>query len=206
MPEMDGIELCKLIKQDVRTSHIPIILLTAKDTNRDKEEGYESGADSYLTKPFSANLLQSRIKNLLISRKKLAQQIAKQTKSIEPINEENSIIMNKLDEDFLKKLTDFIEQNMDSDGMNIENISDKMNMSHSTFYRKIKGLTNVSANEFIRKIRLRNSLKLLVSGSCNISEAAYKCGFNNLNHYREFFKNEYGMTPSEYLKRNNLSS
>lgn len=206
MPEMDGIELCKLIKQDVRTSHIPIILLTAKDTNRDKEEGYESGADSYLTKPFSANLLQSRIKNLLISRKKLAQQIAKQTKSIEPINEENSIIMNKLDEEFLKKLTDFIEQNMDSDGMNIENISDKMNMSHSTFYRKIKGLTNVSANEFIRKIRLRNSLKLLVSGSCNISEAAYKCGFNNLNHYREFFKNEYGMTPSEYLKRNNLSS
>ena len=141
MPEMDGIELCKLVKEDIRTSHIPVILLTAKDSIQDKEEGYESGADSYLTKPFSAKLLNSRVHNLLESRKKL------------------------------------------------------------TLYRKIKSLTGMSGNELIRKIRLKNSLRLLMEEGHNISEAAYASGFNDLGYFRSCFREEYGMAPSEYIKQ-----
>ena len=103
MPEMDGIELCKLVKEDIRTSHIPVILLTAKDSIQDKEEGYESGADSYLTKPFSAKLLNSRVHNLLESRKKLALIVANRTKELKPEQQEETIKLNKLDEEFLTK-------------------------------------------------------------------------------------------------------
>lgn len=113
MPEMDGIELCKLVKEDIRTSHIPVILLTAKDSIQDKEEGYESGADSYLTKPFSAKLLNSRVHNLLESRKKLALIVANRTKELKPEQQEETIKLNKLDEEFLTKFTTIVEENID---------------------------------------------------------------------------------------------
>jgi AraC-like DNA-binding protein len=168
----------------------------------DREEGCESGADSYLSKPFSAKLLISRVRNLLESRRKLAQQIAGNAKKIIPDKHDNDDAMklSKLDATFLVDVTRIIEENLDSDKLDITFISDKMNMSHSTMYRKVKGLTGVSAKEFIRKIRLKNSLRLLLSGKCNISEAAYSTGFNDLGHFRECFKDEYGMSPSEYLK------
>lgn len=201
MPEVDGIEFCRMVKEDVRTSHIPVILLTAKDSIQDKEEGYESGADSYLTKPFSAKLLRSRIRNLLESRRKLAQLIVGHTS--EPASEElqDTIGLTKLDKEFLDKLTVIIEENLDAEKLDMAFMTDKLNMSHSAFYRKVKGLTGLSANEFIRKVKLKNSLRLLMSGAHNISETAYMTGFNNLGHFRECFKEEYGMTPSEYLKR-----
>ncbi|GHT58761.1 hybrid sensor histidine kinase/response regulator [Bacteroidia bacterium] len=200
MPVMDGIELCRAVKEDIRTSHIPVILLTAKDTIQDKEDGYESGADSYLTKPFSAKLLQSRIHNLLESRKKLAQQIAAYTKEPVPDKNQKPVKLSKLDDEFLAKLTTVIEENLNMDKMDIAFLTEKMKMSHSTFYRKVKGLTGISANEFIRKIRLKNSLQILLTGSHNISEAAYMTGFNDIKYFRECFKEEYGMSPSEYLK------
>ncbi|MDR1718174.1 MAG: response regulator [Prevotella sp.] len=204
MPEMDGIELCRRIKDDIRTSHIPVILLTAKDSIQDKEEGYESGADSYLTKPFSARLLRSRIYNLLESRKKLAEQINLQAKGgiSELENLEKDLIkISKLDEEFLNKLTEIIENNLEMEELDIAFIKEKMNMSYSSFYRKIKGLTDGSPNEFIRKIRLKCSLQFLLTGSYNISEIAYMSGFNDVVYFRKCFKEEYGVSPSEYRKK-----
>jgi signal transduction histidine kinase/DNA-binding response OmpR family regulator len=201
MPVMDGIEFCRAIKEDIRTSHIPVILLTAKDSIRDKEEGYESGADSYLTKPLSAKLLRSRVNNLLESRRKLARQITVRARKLKPDKCDESLKLSKLDNDFLTKLTTLVEENLDSERLDIAFVVEKMNMSQSTFYRKVKGLTGISANEFIRKVRLKNSLQLLLSGEYNISEAAYKTGFNDLRYFRECFKEEYGMSPSDYLKK-----
>ena len=201
MPVMDGIELCKLIKEDVRTSHIPVILLTAKDSIQDKEEGYESGADSYLTKPFSAKLLHSRVHNLLESRKKLALLITNRTKELKPEQSQESMQLSKLDEEFLNRFTAIVEENIDTPQLDMPFMIGKMNMSHSTLYRKIKGLTGISGNEFIRKIRLKNSLRLLMEEGLNISEAAYASGFNDLGYFRACFKEEYGMAPSEYIKQ-----
>ncbi|WP_291530321.1 hybrid sensor histidine kinase/response regulator transcription factor [Bacteroides sp. UBA939] len=201
MPVMDGIELCKRIKEDVSTSHIPVILLTAKDSIQDKEEGYESGADSYLTKPFSAKLLHSRILNLLESRRKLALMITNRTKELQPEQVQGSMQLSRLDEVFLNKFTAIVEENIDMDKLDMAFMREKMNMSHSTLYRKIKGLTGISGNEFIRKIRLKNSLRLLMEEGVNISEAAYTSGFNDLGYFRSCFKEEYGMVPSEYIRQ-----
>ncbi len=203
MPEMDGLELCRILKKDIRTSHIPLILLTAKDSIREKEEGYESGADSYLTKPFSAKLLLSRIHNILEARKKLADQIAALTKDTKPKGADKAksvLSISKIDEEFLTKITSLIEENLDMEKLDISFLREKVNMSHSTFYRKIKVLTGISATEFIRKVRLKNSLRLLLTGSYNVSETAYMTGFNDIDYFRQCFKEEYGMPPLEYLK------
>jgi DNA-binding response OmpR family regulator len=162
MPVMDGITLCKQLKDDVRTSHIPIILLTAKDSLQDKEEGYEVGADSYLTKPFSASLLRSRINNLLESRKKLIAQF--QTQSVPgnqaDLKEKRIVIaeaLSKLDNEFIEKITLLIEENLSSEKIDITYLSDKMCMSGSTLYRKMKALTGLSTNEYIRKVKMENA-------------------------------------------------
>ena len=199
MPVMDGIELCKRIKEDMRTSHIPVILLTAKDSLQDKEEGYASGADSYLTTPFSAKLLHSRINNLLETRKKIASLLA--LADIQPKQESAVSSLNKLDNEFLQKITQIIEENLEMEKMDIAFIADKMCMSHSTLYRKIKGLTDMSANEFIRKVKMRKGVELLMSGQYTISEIAYMIGFSSVAYFRQCFKDEYGMSPSDYVKQ-----
>lgn len=198
MPEMDGFELSKNLKEDVRTSHIPIILLTAKDTIQDRTEGYDIGVESYITKPFSANLLQSRIANLLESRKKIAELVNKNT-----VNKNAIIIdsLSKLDNEFIEKVTSIIEQNLDSDKIDVAFIADKMNMSHSTLYRKVKALAGMTANEFIRKVRIRNAEQLLLTGKYTISEISYMVGINSITYFRQCFKDEYGLAPSEYLKQ-----
>ena len=199
MPVMDGIELCKRIKEDMRTSHIPVILLTAKDSLQDKEEGYASGADSYLTKPFSAKLLHSRINNLLETRKKIASLLA--LADTQPKQESAVSSLKKLDNEFLQKITQIIEENLEMEKMDIAFIADKMCMSHSTLYRKIKGLTDMSANEFIRKVKMRKGVELLMSGQYTISEIAYMIGFSSVAYFRQCFKDEYGMSPSDYVKQ-----
>ena len=200
MPGMDGVELCKKLKQDVCTSHIPIILLTAKDSMQDKEYGYTVGADSYLTKPFSASLLRSRVNNLLESRKQLAVLFSGNKNTVikqEPV----SNTLNKLDNEFINKVTQYIEADLSSDKIDVTYLSDKMCMSASTLYRKMKALTNMSTNEYIRKVKLQNAVKLLLEGESKISEIAYKVGFNNVVYFRQCFKDEYGVSPSEYVKR-----
>lgn len=212
MPVMDGMELCKIVKDDIYTSHIPIILLTAKDSLQDKEAGYEIGADSYLTKPFSAKLLISRIRNILESRKLLASIISANVKGNDikstcdnaeaKVNDVEStpLRLSKLDEEFIQKFTRLVEENMTLQDLNINYLQQSLNMSASTLYRKLKGLTGMSANEFIRKIRLRRGYELLKEG-CNVSEAAYSCGFNDAGYFRNCFKEEYGMSPSQFIKQ-----
>lgn len=215
MPEIDGIELCKTLKCDIRTSHIPVILLTAKDTTQDKEEGYESGADSYLTKPFSAKLLRVRVHNLLEGRKRLSRLLMSNTATTDVTvpsldnnngmkageNEIETPQLSRIDEKFLKKLNDLIEQNITTEKLDMVFFTDKMNMSHSTFYRKLKVLTGLTPVDYIRKIKLKKSVNLLGSPDYNISEIAYMTGFNSPAHYREAFKDEYGMTPTQYIKQ-----
>lgn len=200
MPVMDGIQLCRSVKEDIRTSHIPIILLTAKDSMHDKEEGYTAGADSYLTKPFSAKLLHSRINNLLEARKKLAASLTEVVPHpAEPTTATDTL--NPLDNEFLQRITQIIEDNLEMEKMDIAFIADKMCMSHSTLYRKIKGVADMSANEFIRKVKMRNAVKLLLSGKYSISEISYMTGFSSVTYFRQCFKNEFGMAPSEYMKQ-----
>lgn len=202
MPMMDGIELCRNVKEDIRTSHIPVILLTAKDSLQDKEEGYDSGADSYLTKPFSAKLLFSRVHNLLESRRKLAALISNSPAGMlyravghRPAG------LNKVSEEFLKKFVTIVEDNITKEELDMPFMADKMNMSHSTLYRKIKSLTGKSGNEYIRNIKLNYSIRLMQEKGLTISEAAYNSGFNDISYYRRCFKKQYGMLPSEYIKR-----
>ena len=206
MPVMNGITLCKQLKDDVRTSHIPIILLTAKDSLQDKEEGYEVGADSYLTKPFSASLLRSRINNLLDSRKKLVAQFQAQSTpgSQIDLSEKRIVIaeaLSKLDNEFIEKITLLIEENLSSEKIDINYLSDKMCMSGSTLYRKMKALTGLSTNEYIRKVKMENAERLLLEGKFNISEIAYKVGMNSTGYFRQCFKEEFGVSPSDYLKQ-----
>ena len=206
MPVMDGITLCRQLKEDVRTSHIPVILLTAKDSLQDKEEGYEVGADSYLTKPFSASLLRSRINNLLESRKKLVAQFQQQSapSNETDLSEKRMLIteaLGKLDNEFIKKITQLIEENLSSEKIDITYLSDKMCMSGSTLYRKMKALTGLSTNEYIRKVKMQHAERLLLEGQFNISEIAYKVGMNSTGYFRQCFKDEFGVSPSDYLKQ-----
>ncbi|MCK9208641.1 MAG: response regulator, partial [Salinivirgaceae bacterium] len=198
MPVLDGIEMVKKMKQDIRTSHIPVVLLTAKGSTIDQSEGYNAGADSYLTKPFSINLLKSRLKNILDARKKLSQVYTSSLKNKQQALFEST---NQLDKEFLEKLNALIEKNLEDEEMNISTIASQLNMSHSTLYRKIKALTNLTANEYIRKIRIHVGEQLLLTNKYTISEIMYRIGINSSSYFRQCFKDEFGMNPSEYLQK-----
>lgn len=198
MPLKSGIDLCYELKSNIRTSHIPIILLTAKDTLLDKTEGYKAGADSYITKPFSATLLRSRMNNLLEGRRRIAQLISSNISLKQSVFKDS---LNKMDNDFLDKLTSIIEEKIQDELLDITSITNKINMSHSSLYRKIKALTGMTINEFIRKIKMRKAEELLLSGKHNISEIAYQVGFSSVSYFRKCFKEEFHANPSEYLKK-----
>lgn len=221
MPKMDGIQMTKQLKEDMRTCHIPVVLLTAKDSDNDKEEGYDSGADSYLTKPFTTKLLGSRIHNLLQARRRMAEKISSELSHYGSTNEHSSAdksdstnvadIQNgisgnisslcHLDQEFLEKLNNVISENIIKEDLDLPFVTDKMAMSHSTFYRKVKALTGMTAKEYIRKFRLRHCYHLLESGDYNVTEAAIMTGFNQMAHFREVFKKEFGILPSEVKRR-----
>jgi signal transduction histidine kinase/DNA-binding response OmpR family regulator len=196
MPELDGFSVTKKLKQDIRTSHIPIILLTAKDTIEDKTEGYELGAESYLTKPFSGRLLITRIHNLLKNRQLLAERFSNKTVKAEQMTDS----LSTMDKEFIEQVDRIIEENIDSDTLDVNFLANKVSMSHSSLYRKIKALTNMTANEYIRKIRIQKAEELLVSGRYTVSEICYMVGMSSTNYFRRCFKEEFGMTPSDYLK------
>lgn len=198
MPAMSGTELCQRLKSDTRTSHIPVILLTAKDTLQDKEEGYQSGADSYLTKPFSASLLRARIHNLLEQRAKLAERFA----AAEPAESRESWL-GKVDNEFLDKMNRLITDNMSSEKVDIDYLAESLYMSPSTLYRKMKALTGMSTSEYVRKIRMRRAAEMLSSGHYNVSQVAFMVGFGSAVYFRQCFKEEFGVTPSDYQKLHN---
>lgn len=212
MPIMDGIALCRAIREEISTSHVPIVLLTARDSITDKEEGYSAGADSYLTKPFSAKLLRSRLHNLLDRRRRMARSILSATdlrdtqKAADSAPDIEHSAPNPLDTKFINKITEIIDQNAEMDKMDIAFIAGEMAMSHSTLYRKVKAVTGMSVNEFIRKVKLRKAAQALQRGNHTVSEISYMTGFSSVAYFRQCFKAEFGVSPSEYSKTNNEPS
>lgn len=196
MPDLSGMEFCQLAKNDPRTSHIPVILLTALDTDRHKIEGFQTGADDYITKPFSLPVLEVRIENLLTSRRKLQEYFQKDIK-LEP----NLITISKRDEEFLEKVMAFIENNMMEPELNVEDLSKEVNMTRVTLYRKIKALTNLSALEFIRSVRLKKAGQLLQLNEHSVNEVCYMVGFSDVDYFRKCFKNQFDTTPKKYASR-----
>jgi signal transduction histidine kinase/ligand-binding sensor domain-containing protein/CheY-like chemotaxis protein/AraC-like DNA-binding protein len=211
MPVMDGIELTRRLKSDIRTSHIPVILLTAKETPSDREEGYASGADSYLTKPFSTGLLQTRITNLLLQRMHLTEFYASQPEAA-PENSDNSLkekhdkllnALSEIDREFVEQLTKTIHDHLPTENVDVNFLAGACGMSTSTLYRKVKAVTGVSPNEFIRKVKMQMAESLLLSGKFTFSEISFKIGINNPAYFRQCFKETFGMTPTEYLRKVN---
>lgn len=214
MPVMDGVEMMRKLKGDLRTSHIPVILLTAKVNDADRAEGYENGADSYLTKPFSASLLQTRINNLLLQRMKLIDAF-KRCEEVAPAAENDGKMarasfeekrdellnsLGKADKEFLERLDGLISGSLPGENVDVNFISGALCMSSSTLYRKVKAITGLSPNEYIRKTKMHIAEKLIVEGQLTMSEVAYKVGINSAAYFRQCFKDEFGMLPSEYLK------
>jgi AraC-like DNA-binding protein len=164
----------------------------------DKTEGYDAGADSYLTKPFSVQLLKSRIQNLFDSRASLARQILSSYtgQQILPPN-----ALSNLDNELLQKITTLIRENSYAGTVDIEFIAHNVCMSHSSLYRKIKALTGLSINEYIRKVKMNYAGELLLSGRHTVSEVAFQTGINSITYFRQCFKEEFGTTPSQYAKK-----
>lgn len=194
MPEMDGLELCRRLKLDERTSHIPIILLTAKQSDESKVEGYETGADAYLTKPFSSVVLQAQVQNLLEQRQRLRELFKKGTDI-----EIKKIAINAADEAFLNKVVERIHENLEDEQFNINALAELLNMSRSQFYRKIKALTNQSLLDFVTTIRMNKALEYLLSGQYNISETASKVGYSMHSNFSRTFTRHFGVSPSKYI-------
>ncbi|MFZ2324680.1 MAG: two-component regulator propeller domain-containing protein [Ignavibacteriaceae bacterium] len=192
MPDSDGMELCRKIKSDGRTSHIPVILLTAKADEKDKLEGLEIGADDYLTKPFSPKELQVRVKNLIESRQKLRQKFSGSI-----ILKPKEVNVSSIDQSFLERALEVVEKNINNEKFTVIDFSDAMNLSHSQLHRKLKALTNQSANHFIRSVRMERALDLLKSNTGNIADIAYKVGFNDPGYFTKTFSAYFGYLPSE---------
>jgi signal transduction histidine kinase/ligand-binding sensor domain-containing protein/DNA-binding response OmpR family regulator len=196
MPEMDGFQFCEKIKTDERTSHIPIILLTAKSSGESKVEGLETGADDYLTKPFDARELQVRVKNLIEQRERLRERFQEQI-LIQP----SDVTATSMDSRFLKRAIEFVEMRIDDTGLDVNQFSKEMALSRSQLNRKLRALTKQSATEFIRCLRLKRAAQLLEQRTGNISEIAYEVGFTNPSRFAGHFRNLFGVSPSKYISQ-----
>lgn len=211
MPEMDGIEMVRALREEMTTSHIPIVLLTAKSTIESKIEGMELGADDYITKPFSAAYLKARIFNLLEQRKKLQ---ALYCASLLPTSSEQHQtagqtgdkpvpILSPNDQKFMDKVMETIEKNIDNGDLMVEDIASEVNMSRSVFFKKLKTLTGLSPIEFLRDIRMKRAAQLIETGEYSMAQIAYMVGLNDSHYFSKCFKQQYGLTPTEY-KSNTL--
>jgi signal transduction histidine kinase/ligand-binding sensor domain-containing protein/DNA-binding response OmpR family regulator len=201
MPEINGIELCRRLKLDNRTSHIPVILLTARTSEEQKLEGYETGAHDYVAKPFSFELLQSRIRNILrqqdAARKAFQQRLAVKGSDIEVMS---------LDEKLIQKAIALVEKNIDDPEFSVETFSHELGMSRIHLYRKLHTLTGKAPIEFIRTIRLQHAAQLLEKSQLTVSEIAYQVGFNNPKYFTRYFKEEFNMLPSVYASQKAAAS
>jgi signal transduction histidine kinase/ligand-binding sensor domain-containing protein/DNA-binding response OmpR family regulator len=194
MPIMDGLELCEELKSYNLTSHIPVIILTAKTEDKYHLRGLKLGADDFITKPFNPNILHQKINNILEIRKKLAEKFSKDMDII-PSN----INISEIDENFIEKIVKYIEENIDDSELNGDKLSFEMNMSKGNLYKKLKALTGMTVNIFIRTIRLKIAAKLLKNGNYNISEVAYSVGFNNPKYFSTCFSELFEISPKEYM-------
>ena len=194
MPEMDGIELCKNIKTDEKTNHIPIVLLTAKSSVENKLEGLVTGADDYLSKPFNISELRIRLGNLIEQRRKLRERFRK-----EILLEPKEIAVTSADEKFLYRASNLIEEHISDYNFSVDNFTKEIGMSRMQLHRKLNAITGQSASEFIRNFRLKRAAQLLQGKHGNIAEIAYDVGFNNPSYFSECFKKLFGTLPSEYV-------
>ncbi len=197
MPKMDGIELCRRVKTDIETSHMPVILLTARTSLIYKIDGLETGADDYITKPFNMTLLKLRVRNLIKSREQLRDRFGK-SMELNP----SAVVVTSLDETFLKKVIASVEAHVDDPAFSVEQLADDLAMSRMQVYRKLKAITGQTPNHVIRSIRLKRAAQLLNTGQFTIAEVTYQVGFQDLKYFRERFKEEFGLTPSEYTAGN----
>ena len=194
MPVMDGFELCKTIKSDLNYSHIPVILLTAKTNIQSKIEGMELGADAYIEKPFSVEYLQACASNLIQNREKLRQAFAES-----PFIAANTMALTKADEEFIKRLNEVIQINYANPEFSMDDMADNLNMSRSNFYRKIKGVLDLSPNEFLRLERLKKAAQLLKEGENRVNEICYMVGFNSPSYFAKCFQKQFGVLPKDFV-------
>ncbi len=202
MPEMDGITLCKKLKSNINIHHIPVILLTARYTDEDKGHGLDSGADAYIEKPFSLDILKSTIHNLIENRERLKVKFigdSDKEKQIKPVE------LKSADEILLGKVVALINEKMGDPDLNVETLASHVGMSRVHMHRKLKELTNQSARDFIRSIRLKQAAELLTQKKLSVSEVAYSLGYSNLSHFSNTFKDFYGMSPTDYVANHNSS-
>ena len=195
MPKKDGYELCKTLKLDEKTSHIPIILLTAKAGTENKIEGLETGADDYLTKPFDAKELLVRVKNLIDLRRKLRERF-----SVGQVLKPGDIAVTSIDDAFLQKAMAVVEQRMGDEEFGVEQLRNELGMSRTQLHRKLTALTNQSAGDFIRYMRLQRAKDLLQKNAGTVSEIAYQVGFNSVAYFTKCFREQFGAVPSEARK------
>jgi DNA-binding response OmpR family regulator len=201
MPVMDGQEMTDQLKNDERTSHIPIILLTAKAGTESKIEGLETGADDFLTKPFDAKELLVRIRNLIEQRKRLRNLLSQHigdTAQTRIIKESAGKSMSKMDERFLEKAKAVVEEHLSDTEFTVEQFASKMAMSRVQLHRKLKSLADITATEFIRDIRLNKAAELLKDGELNVTQVSYEVGISSLSYFAKAFKEKFGVSPSEY--------
>lgn len=202
MPVMDGEQMLAELKNDVRTSHIPVILLTAKTSDEELTEGYESGADVYLTKPFSVKALRSCINNTILRRKRFVDYIGGGGHASPPADGDGKMPqLSVIDRGFLADLDRIIDENMSSSALSTTMIAAELKVSQTTLYRKMKALKGMSANEYVRKRRIAHAIHCMTELRQNISEAAFNSGFNDMKHFRACFREETGVNPSEYLRK-----
>jgi signal transduction histidine kinase/DNA-binding response OmpR family regulator len=194
MPIMDGFEMVQQIKSNIDTSHIPIILLTSKASDDSIVEGLQTRADDYVTKPFNIKLLCARIESLIANREALAKKFSNNMGNIQ------AVVTNSLDEKLLTQAVRVVEENIMDSEFTAEKFAEQMNMSRAGLHRKLKALTNQSATEFVRVVKLKKAADFLKAYAGNISEAAYACGFNTPSYFTRCFKEYYGISPSEYME------
>lgn len=197
MPEINGIELCEKIKNDVRTSHIPFILLTALDTNKDKITGIHSGADAYLGKPFSDDLLIAQINNLLDSRRALRESFSGVQEGFK-----DNLEIHDLDKRLIIRAVSIVDKNLSNSEFTVEELASNLKLSRTHLHRKLKSITNQSATEFIRSIRLKHAVGLMKEDKYIVKEIGFAVGFNSHNYFTKAFKKQYGVSPSEFIKDN----
>ena len=190
MPDMDGLQLCRAVKGNPETEKIPFVLLTARMAQEQKIEGMESGADDYITKPFNFDLLILRISNLIKWRNSSG------TAKLDP--QVRQIEITSLDEKLVQDATTYVEDHINNPNLSVETLSEAMNMSRVHLYKKLLSLTGNTPSEFIRLIRLHHAEQLLRQSQLSIAEISYKVGFNNPRYFSKYFKEMYGMMPSQY--------
>ena len=191
MPIMDGFEMCQKIKNDIRVSHIPLLMLTAKGMQIDRVKGIDSGADVYLNKPFNMHVLKAHLSQLLNSRQILF------NKYYNGVSDKELRNTTSLDKQFITNILEYIHENITDPALNVENLADKLLISRSKLYRKIKALTGNTANEFIRKIRLEKAKQFLENSDYSISEISYKIGFSSPSYFTKCYKIQFGILPTD---------